>query len=59
MNKYAKVLLVLFIFGAIFAILFRPSGKIMSRDEDSTYLALYEESINNNKPLFIEFYGRY
>ena len=61
MNKYTKILIVLFILGAVIAIMFRPSGKLMSDDsaEDKSYLAVYEEAVSNKRPLFIEFYTRY
>ncbi|HHT63120.1 MAG: hypothetical protein ACOX4H_11715 [Bacillota bacterium] len=66
MNKYTRVILVLFILGAVAVIIFRPSGKLMSGRhiedksiEDKNYLEIYDEAINNHKPILIEFYGRY
>jgi len=61
MNKYAKILLVLFIIGTVAAIIFRPSGKLMSGkpNQEAGYLAIYEEALARNRPLFIEFYSRY
>lgn len=61
MNKYAKIMLVLFTLGAVAAIMFRPSGELMSRNDstEKSYLEVYQEAINNNQPLLIEFYSRY
>lgn len=59
MNKYTKIILVVFVVGAVFAIMFRPTGKLMTGEPDTGYLAAYEEAKNKHIPVFIEFSGQY
>lgn len=59
MHKYTKILLVVCIIGVVAAILFRPSGKLLTGVKDTDYLALYEEARSKEMPIFLEFYGDY
>jgi len=59
MNKYTKILLVVFVIGAVIAIMFRPTGKLMTDNSDTDYLTAFEEAKDKHMPVLIEFYGEY
>lgn len=59
MHKYAKVLIVLLVIGVVFAIMFRPTGKLMTDKTDVDLLTAYEDAKNKEMPVLLEFYGDY
>ncbi|MEL7566084.1 MAG: hypothetical protein AAGU27_14520 [Dehalobacterium sp.] len=59
MNKYTKILLVIFVIGAVIAIMFRPTGKLMTENGNTDYLSAYTEAKDKHMPVLIEFYGDY
>lgn len=57
MHKYTKIVLGLVVLGAVIAIIFRPTGKLMGERPGADYLAAYEEAKAQGIPVFMEFYG--